>query len=407
MIWFNRQSKLSKIVYLVGLITLLTRIGYFMSLPFLAVYLSQDRVFTAGEIGVVIGVSGFLYSITSLFSGVYVEQYAKKNVLIITLFLSGLCFLTISYSLRFFWILLLLNAALGWFRALGDVSAITLMVKKSENSNLRQGYSLRYLAMNIGAMIGPLIGAIFAGQKSLAIFIVAGIIYMVLSLMLFFIKFEENTLAISDKKFIFKNVRELCKEKFLLNITFINLLIWTLYSQLESTVPQYMTQSISHPAILLSIMMMLNAVMCVILSPFTLRLGEKISIKKMGVFGSIFLMMGFLLIAIFPRALTFLVAILLISIGELFTMTLNGLYVARISPKNLIATYNGFFNFSTIGLSIGPVLGGYALQFFGSRFTFILISLISTVCIWRYLSFKHPTENTPSSLQNTYESALI
>ncbi len=39
----------------------------------------------------------------------------------------------------------------------------------------------------------------------------------------------------------------------------------------------------------------------------------------------------------------------------------------RIAPTHLIASYNGLLNLSILGLSLGPIIGGYALEYIGSE----------------------------------------
>ncbi len=92
-----------------------------------------------------------------------------------------------------------------------------------------------------------------------------------------------------------------------------------------------------------------------------------------------------MLIAFYPSPTTMLIASGLFSFGELFTLPINSLLIMRIAPKHLIASYNGIFNLGVLGISVGPILGGYGLQFIGSKYLFLVIGLLPIIVMWRYL----------------------
>ncbi len=256
-------KKISKIGYIVALIALLTRIGYFMTLPFLAVYLTRDGILTPGQIGMVIGISGLAFSITGLFNGIYIDRHSQKNILIVSLILAGLCYFLFSLSMKLFYGLLLVNATLGCLRSFSDISSISLLVKNTEKENLSYSYSARFIAINLGLVFGPLIGAIMANQQSLMIFYIAGTIHILVAVMLLLfgkkhLQSQQNTPP--NTVVWWRSLGELYKDKILINITFINFLMWTAYSQLDSTMPQYITHLVPNPAILVSQLMIVNAI---------------------------------------------------------------------------------------------------------------------------------------------------
>lgn len=380
-------KKIPKTGYLVALIALLTRIGYFMTLPFLAVYLTQQGLFTPGQIGIVIGVSGLVFSISGLFNGNYIDRRSPRNILIISFILSGFCYFAFALSIKLFYALLCINAALGWLRSLADISSVTIIVANTNKENLSYAYSARFIAVNLGLVFGPLIGATMANQQSLMIFYIAGIIHFMVGIALIF--FGKQSL---DKKIPpnpanwLNNFYVLYQDKILMNITLINFLMWLAYSQLDSTIPQYITHHIANPAILVSKVLIINAIICVFFQPAVSRWAELNSLKMSGVIGSSLFSAAFILVALWPAPVAFLIAAGLLSFGELFTLPINSLLIMRIAPNHLVASYNGLANFGLLGMSIGPIIGGYGLQFIGSKYLFLLIACLPIMVLWRYLT---------------------
>jgi MFS family permease len=381
-------TKISKTAYLVAFVNFLIRVGQFMSLPFLAIYLARDGLLTPSQIGMVLGISGLVTSVTGLFNGMYVDRSAHKNTLIIALLLAGLCYFGFAFSMHLFYGLLLLNAALGWFRSLAEISAITMLVTHTESGNLSYAYSARFIGANLGVALGPLIGALMAGNQSLLIFFIAGALHIGLGLAILFYR-DKPTLQKKPQSQgkIWANFREVLKDKLLITITLINFILWIVYSQLDTTLPQYLAHTWGNPAVLFSTLMIINATICVFFQPIILRWAELTSLKISGICGSLMFALSFLLLGTHPTHFVMIIAVTLMSFAELFTLPINGLLVMRISPKHLIASYNGFTTIALLGLSVGPLLGGIGLQFIGGQYIFLVDALLPLIAVWLYLKY--------------------
>ena len=362
------------------------RAGQFMSLPFLAIYLAHEGLLTSGQIGLVLGISGFVLSVTGLFNGIYVDRSSHKNTLIIALILSAFCYFGFSFSMHFFYGLLLLNAALGWFRSLIEISGMTLLVTHTKSEDLGYAYSARFIAANLGVVLGPLIGALMSVHKSLFIFYLAGGINIIIAFILILYRGKSKPVEVRQPPAkVWQNFREVFKDKVLVNLTLINLILWTAYSQIDSTIPQYLAYNWKNPAIIFSILMVTNAGICVLFQTTVLRFAELSSLKWFGVTGSILFSLSFFILCVSRNSTLLIISVILMSFAELFTLPINGLLVVRVAPKHLIASYNGLSSLGMLGVCIGPMLGGYGLQLFGGRTVFLLAGLLPLLAIWRYI----------------------
>lgn len=389
MTFFAPFKKLTKKAYLVALITFFLRAGHFMSLPFLAIYLAEQGLFSPGQIGMILGIAGLLLSVTGILNGLYVDRRSQKKILISSLLLSSLCYFAFAFSMQYFYALLFINAALGWLRSLIEVSSTRILVTHTPAENLSTAYSAKFIAANLGVAFGPLIGALMATQQSLWMFYIAGGIHLVLVLVMLF--YQETDTTISQEQPgspVLKHFKDVLQDQTLRNITFINFIIWIIYSQIDTTLPQYLAYTWKQPAKLFSIIMLINAVICVLFQPFVLRLAEWISFKRSCLFGCVLFSLSFLLLSFFPTAAAMMLAVVLMTLGELFLLTVNGLIILRIAPKHLIGSYNGFSYLALLGLSVGPILGGYGLEWLGGEFVFLGCALVPLLAVWRYLQLR-------------------
>lgn len=378
--------KTFKTVYFISFMTFLIRAGQFMSMPFLAIYLTHEKLFTPSQIGFVLGISGFILSITGLINGIYIDRNSYRNTLIYSLFLAGFCYFGFAFSMHLFYGLLFLNAALGWFRSLTEISSVSMLADYTKSENLAYAHSARFVGANLGVALGPLIGTVMAAKNSLLIFFIAGTIHITLGVFMLFSR--EKSIYIKTRQHRFSsNFQEVFKDKILVKITIINLILWTVYSQLDTTIPQYLasTTARKNSAILFSVMMMINALICVICQPFILRWAERTSLKISSVLGSIMFILAFFLIGIYPTSVAMIISVIIMSLAELLTLPINGLLILRMAPKHLLASYNGFANVGLLGLSIGPVIGGYGLRFIEGSYTFLISAILPLIATCLYL----------------------
>lgn len=381
-------SKISKLAYLVAFITFVMRAGHFMSLPFLAIYLTHEGLLSPSQIGLVLGISGLVLSLTGLINGMYVDRNSHKTTLILALFLAGFCYFGFVFSMHLFYVLLLLNGILGWFRSLAEISTIAILVNQTDPKNLSYSYSARFIGANLGVVLGPLIGALMATRHSLYIFYIAGGINIGLGIIMMF-SLKKTIKPISDlpKVKLRENFKELFKDKILINITIINFILWSVYAQLDTTIPQFLTHTWKNPATLFCIFMMINAGLCIVFQPFVLRWAELTSLRLAGIVGCCMFAVSFILLAISPTPTMMIISVIIMSLAELFTLPINSLLIMRVAPKHLIASYNGLCSLGLLGISIGPILGGYGLQYLNGQAVFLLAGLLPLVAMWRYLKY--------------------
>ncbi len=380
-------SKISKIAYLAAFITFCMRAGHFMSLPFLAIYLSNDGLLSPGQIGLVLGISGFMVGSTGLINGMYVDRSSHKKVILVTLFLSGFCYFAFSVSIHNFFMLLFINAALGWLRSLTEISVITLSINHTKPENLSYAFNARFIGGNLGVVLGPLIGALMARQHSMLIFWIAGGINLALGAIMCLCKVNEHTRSPIKNDSLLMHFRSIIKEKLLIYLTLINFILWFVYSSLDTTLPQYLAETWKDPATVFSTLMITNAIICVLFQPIILRWAELTSLRIFGIIGCLMFSISFLMLSVCSNLILMIIAVIFMSFAELFTMPINALLMMRKAPKHLIGGYNGLFSFSLLGLSVGPFLGGYGLQYIGGPVTFFIAALVPFIAVFIYFRY--------------------
>jgi MFS family permease len=158
-------------------------------------------------------------------------------------------------------------------------------------------------------------------------------------------------------------------------------------SQAQSTLPEVLQiDKINNYLSLYSTLIISACTVIVFQIPFGL-IFNKMPINLLTYLSVIFMVIAFLLFAIAKSTILFIIAIVLLSIAEVIESLTINVIVDTISPENMRGIYFGAVNLGTLGLFLGPVVGGVILQFGGSHYLYLSIAIIVSISILLYYKF--------------------
>lgn len=384
----------------------LMKIGQFMLLPFLAIYLSNHSSLTPTEIGIIVGSGPLFYGLSGVGAGLIVDRFGVKNALIGSLFCGGLSiyFFFSFYTVAWY---IFINILVGITRVIFDVGSKSYAVSQFSLSLRRVCFSLRFMSVNSAAAIGPAIGAYFASQNSLIAFKVISVFYFVLAIFAIFVLKENLSphvmnsssppVTIHSLLAIFKNDTNLQL------LTAISLIIWITYSQLDSTLAEYLNNSLDNGVHIYSLLLIINAIGCAGLQLIMGQLTKNVDDGVLSAMGMSFFAIAYIFIGIFLNIPMLLISAMIIVLAETMIMPFNDLLLTRIAPANRIGTYYGIVSVAMLGLGIGPMIGGEIYEYFGAKILFILsgVFCMMTIILYRSLVINiNHSSKTNMSLEN-------
>ncbi|CAM2813260.1 MFS transporter [Paenibacillus sediminis] len=376
------------IVHSLLLGTILARCAASMSMPFLAIYLTKHTDMSAVMIGLVIGAGSLAGTIGGFIGGALSDQFGRRNILLSALFGWGFVFLgfaMVQNALLFF-LLSLLN---GLCRSFYEPVSQALMADLTEKERRFKVFSLRYLAINIGVSVGPLLGALFAAFNSTLPFIITGCVYLfyACSLYLLLNKFGIKRIDGEQKgRTTFLSAWNIVKSDLILRYYLLGGIVTAIgYSQMTVTLSQYVEGKFADGVALFAVMMSINAITVVALQvPFTKWASQysPITVLTAGVFCYAAGNVGF---GFSDSWMTFIISMIIFTFGEMLCFPSGNLLVDRIAPDGMRGTYYGAQSFSSLGQFIGPWIGGILLSHYSGRVLFITMSVvaISAVAFYR------------------------
>ena len=364
--------------------TVFGRMATSMSIPFLAIYLTNVKGVSATETGMIIAVSSFVGIATSFFGGYFSDRFGRKKVLLISIFLWSFVFIGFG-SVVAVWGFFLMNALNGFCRSVFEPASRALLADLTEPKNRLIIFNMRYTAINVGVIFGPLLGFYLGSSESTSAFFIAAGVYALygVSLLLTYQKTSfktapgENNSSGGHVKLM--DALQITKSDQILLWSLIGfILAITGYSQLSSTLPQYLsnTSLIENGAKAFSILLALNAFTVITIQYPLLTIGKKYSPLTSIMIGSILTSVGLIGFGLAKGMLSFVIVMILFTAGEVLMFSMTDLFMDNIAKPHLRGTYFGAMGFTQIGNVIGPALGGFLLDSFGYNQPILVFGLL-------------------------------
>lgn len=239
---------------------------------------------------------------------------------------------------------------------------------------------------------GPLLGAYFALQFANPTFLITAFSYLIygFSLLILMNKFTIPTQE-AKNRVTFSDAMKVIKTDIPLRYFIIGGMLTGLgYSQIQSTLPQHLSNSITNGVVLYSVLLSVNAVTVIVLQIPLTHITRNLSLIRVIMIGSIFFSLGYIGFRAFNTWTGFIVSMIVLTIGDILAFPSGSMFIDQIAEDHLRGTYFGANSFKSIDQFIGPTLGGFLLNLIGGNYMFIVIAIIVAVSIaFYYVGYQH------------------
>jgi len=181
--YINSFRGLSREVWWLALVTLINRAGT-MVIPFLSLYLTQDRGFSLENVGVIMSCFGLGSLVGTFIGGKLTDRFGYYKVMLVSLLSTGILFIWIQVLESFYAFcagIFVLMAIADSFRP----ATFVALSAYSKHENKTRSVTLIRLAINLGFSAGPALGGIIiASIGYMGLFWIDGITCILAGLLL-------------------------------------------------------------------------------------------------------------------------------------------------------------------------------------------------------------------------------
>lgn len=365
-----------KVIWLLVIATTINVTGGSFLWPLNTIYMHNELGQSLAFAGFILMLNQGAAVIGNLIGGTLFDRYsAYKSILYATLIaLIAAIILSFNHSILPYSILLVI---------IGFGNGMTWPIMFAMAGSLwpdggRKAFNAVYVAQNLGVALGATIGGYVASISFDYIFIAnAGFIAVFFFLILFTFKKMDKAqnpqmhTTVLGQSGRMKNSSALIA-LFILCSGF--LFVHITYSQWQTTIASY-TQDIGIPLEQYSTLWALNGFLIVFSQPLIQWFTNRFTNSKHHIYiGTIIMILSFLVVMNASAFTVFAVAMVILTVGEVLMWPAFPTLANELAPKGKEGFYQGLVNsIATIGRMVGPVFGGFIVDFYNIEVLFFVI----------------------------------
>lgn len=391
---------LPKDVYLLFISIVINKMGSFI-MPLLTLILTVKIGLSKTEVGLVSTMAMLTQVPFIILGGNLVDKFGGKKIIVFTQIIGSLVYLGCGFMKPNFIVAILIIIASDIY-AMASPAFNAMVPLVTQAPLMKNAYSLIYLGLNLGLAIGPIIGGILFNNHLNILFIIDALTTLLSAgLILFFIKVkdkvdnslpktetEQSELTNTNSIFSF-----LYNNPILVIFPIIMLVYNFCYIQWNFMLPLQIVDIFkSNGASFFSLLLSTNAIIVIMLTPLLTFLTQKTYPLKSIFTGGVFYFISFMLFAINKFMITFIVAIIIMTIGEILITINANHYIAKHTPEKYLGRVNSLlFVVSGTGYAVGPIVMGNIIMFTSFNKAWLLVAvfmLCGVVSMYFLMSFE-------------------
>jgi MFS family permease len=345
-------------------VVFLMHLASYLVIPIFPIFLQKTRMFSIGQVGIILGMSSIAYQAGSLLGGLLADRYGRRNVLIAGALTQGTAM--IGYATGQSYLLYLFFATVNGL-GLGLLApTLKAMIADAVAAESRtKAFSWRGIVAHSGIIIAGLLVTwmTIANQR---LFLFAAAFFMLVATVARISLPYDRCEGADCRTVPAREYKQILRHKSFLLFSAISLLIWALYAQFGLVMP-LRAEHVLDSGKLVGLLWTFNSLGVVLLqgtiSRFVL---ERINPYLSLVAGTLLLGLGLFCLGWADRFLTLCASSILFILGEMLFMPVLDSLVGHFSREEWLGVYFGISNFvSGIGAAIGASVGGSMVERLG------------------------------------------
>jgi MFS family permease len=344
--------------------TLLNRAGTFV-VPFLALYLTGHRQYSAAAAGAVVSLYGAGSLIASFLGGTLADRLGRRRMMLASLVTQACAMLGLGFA-RSPFAIASATLAVGFLTTVGNPAIQAAIADLVPPADRPRAFGLLYWAVNVGFSIGILTAGLLA-EHSFGILFAGDAATTLLFAIIVFLRVPETRPNNHDRPPALTISRVLApyRDRALVAFLLAMLPLCVVGFQAAATLPLDLNAHAVSPHAF-GLLMAINGVLIVLLQPFAVASIHRFRRGRVLALSGLLYGVGYGLNAIAHAIPVYVAGIVGWTAGEILLAPLGPTVVADLAPTDLRGTYQGAYSLVWASSSLlGPVLGSAVLQRFG------------------------------------------
>ncbi len=348
-------------------VSFIDHLGGALMFPFFALYITSKFNVGMTEVGILFALFAISSFIGSTIGGALSDRLGRRGMLIFSLITTSISsvLMGVVNSLAAFYVLALL---VGILTDVGGPARQAMMADLLPEKKRVSGFGVYRVVFNISAAIGPAIGGFMATRSYLVLFITDAVLSLITAILVYLYIPETMPEPHADAPkesmgATFGGYITVLKDRIFVLYIFASILAGLVYMNFNTTLGVFLRDYRGIPESGYGLLITINATMVVFMQFSISRIIDKFQPMVMMALGTLLCALGFALFGFVYTYNLAIIAMVIITIGEMIWAPVSNALVAMFAPENKRGRYMAAFGFSGgIPFAVGPLLAGQFLD---------------------------------------------
>ena len=356
-------------IWYLTIIGFINSAGFSLSLPYVALYLNQNRGISMVVIGLIILLTGLVSTVIQLASGTFCDRIGRRPLLIASMVSGTVLFGLMAYLIEItapVWIIVLTYTGVRGAIVMANPAIQSMVVDQCPKDQLPEANGLLRIGGNLGWAAGPALGGFLLASLHYSWLFGAATLMRAVALVFAVLMVKESLIGYQEHLKL-STIFQAGQNSSFLIFTLLCLLLFVAMGQMSTTLSVYTVERAGFSDAMYGSLLTLNGLMVVALQYPVTRTLKHFSKKSALMLGSFFYALGYFSMSMVGPYGIALAAMAVVTLGEMTIAPTTLALVGEMSPPTWRGRYMGFYGLSeTLGVSAGPLLGGVLLERFPS-----------------------------------------
>jgi len=367
------------------------RLGGGLIFPFFALYITQKFNVGMTQVGQLFALFSITGMIGGMLGGAMADKFGRKKMMLFGLVFSATTSILMGLvnELAWFWVVC---GTVGLLADTGFPAHHAMVADLLPEEKRAEGFGIMRVVANLAITIGPLIGGIIATRSSyLWLFILDAITSSIMAIIVL-AKLPETkpeAAAEVEKQSLWQTVKGygiVLKDGLYLAFIGAQMLMVIVYIQMNVTLPVYMNDHMGMAPTAYGTLLSMNAGMVVLFQFFITRKVNKYRPMMVMAAGTLLYAIGFAMFGYISAYSLFILAMVIITIGEMMVSPVSQALVADFAPEDMRGRYIAMNDFCwIIPHAIGPLGAGIIMDNYNPVSLWKIAGVIGVVAVLSFV----------------------
>ena len=358
-------------------------IGSTLLFPFFALYITEKFNVGMTQAGILLGMSSLFGLIGSVIGGALADRFGRRKLILFGLVFSALSSLSFGFAggLSILYVLIVI---VGLLSRIANPAYDALLADILPEAKRQEGFGITRVAFNYAWIIGTAAGGLIASRSFLTLFIVDAVLSLAVAVILYRFLPETRPVIQPDEKkpqesllHTLAGYRLVLRDLAYMGFTVAGMLFLIVYQQQYSSLPVFLRDVHGISSQSYGIMLSIAGLEVILFQIWISRTIRKYPPFMTMLFGTLFFITGFTLIGLVRSVPMFVLAIVIITVGEMITFPTNRVIASNFAPVDMRGRYMAIYDLGwAVPSTLGPAAAGLILDHYNPQLLWYIGGLL-------------------------------